>query len=332
MIRLTTHPGDGHIRLGDLLEIHVEREHADIEVQAHLRHDAILYAEPVVPWTLDRRLDIWLEAPGRYNVLVRWRRSAEETGSVALDLEVLGEKKSLEPTRIKIRRQILWTPNGFDAATLKRAEDPALRLLETLLHPGQTAYDLGANMGLYSLPMARRVGREGKLYCIEANPLCVPFLRANLAANKLDQAEIVPIAVLDRRETVRFKLSYGSSNVGMTEAAGFYGHKIGHEIHVQAMAFDDLVTELELRPPDFLKIDIEGAEGRALQGMHQTLEQHHPLMIIELHGQGHARAALDELDRHGYSYEDPVSGRRFEDADGACEFLGDSVRQMVARA
>jgi FkbM family methyltransferase len=157
------------------------------------------------------------------------------------------------------------------------------RELQRIIRPGATVYDVGANVGLFAARFGRWVGAEGWVYAIEPNPLCVYFLRANLGHARLRNFTILPVALADRSCECRFSINYGSSLIGVGGDSPVAG-KPGHWIRVEGESLDTLIATLNLRKPDFIKLDVEGAEGSAVAGMMETLEKSRPNFMIELHG------------------------------------------------
>ena len=125
-------------------------------------------------------------------------------------------------------------------------------------------------IGLFSLRFAKWAGAAGHVYCIEANPLCVYFLRANMARHGTRNFDILPVCMLDRSRLTEFTISYGNNLLGVAQDSPFSA-KPGHHVHVESDSLDHLIASLRLRTPDFIKVDIEGAEGTAVAGCSRRL-------------------------------------------------------------
>jgi FkbM family methyltransferase len=323
---------DGRLRLGRIVELHWSDDDEVTELRLLARHGPLLYLKPIVDWTRDRVISFFPESPGRYVLVAQWRGHGTSL-QCELPLEV-ESSCSLRPgpTRADLDATTsLWTPSEWDARVLAASEHTMLAALQALVQPGDAVYDIGANMGLYAIRLAQRVGRTGRVYCVEASPVCVSYLQANVALHALDNVEILPVAVLDRVGETEFAIHYGNVSIGLTAASPFYRQKLGHEIRVRCAPLDELIREHALRPPRVIKMDIEGAEASALRGMRRTLEAERPTLILELHGAWNAQASLDQLDPLGYRYLDPASGARFHAAKEVVDALGDVVCQIVAQ-
>jgi FkbM family methyltransferase len=189
-------------------------------------------------------------------------------------------------------------------------------------------YDIGANLGYYSIFLARAVGSKGHVYSFEANPLCAYFLQTNLAQNQIENCDIYPVAIMDKSENIPFTINYASSAVGVIQKSIFYLAKAGHEITVESHSIDWLVENYGLKPPQLLKIDIEGAEQYALRGMEKTLENYHPVILIEIHGKDAANHCLPLLEKVGYRFQN-MEGKSFESAEEFLSEFTDMVAQVL---
>jgi FkbM family methyltransferase len=173
--------------------------------------------------------------------------------------------------------------------------------VEELVQPGMVAYDVGANIGYITLLLARKVGKEGKVFAFEALPANVERLRSNLELNGLNsRVRVFSGAVADSSDQVHFLV--GPSN-GMGKAVGSAGRDgitYSQSITVPGIALDTFVYEKGNPVPQVVKMDIEGGEVLALPGMRRILTEAHPLLLLELHGTEAARAAWNVLADCGY--------------------------------
>ncbi|MDX6690215.1 MAG: hypothetical protein QOG15_1672 [Solirubrobacteraceae bacterium] len=164
------------------------------------------------------------------------------------------------------------------------------------VRPGHVVYDVGANLGYFTLVAARLVGPEGRVIAFEPVPWCSDAVAANIALNDLAQAEVRTEAVgaVSGRAAL---LVAGETSQSML--ASLDRHAEAREtIEVAVVALDDLVAAGTIPPPDVLKIDTEGAEILALEGMRETIARHRPRIICEIHETNAAFAAF--MDEIGY--------------------------------
>jgi len=177
-------------------------------------------------------------------------------------------------------------------------EPEVQRALFENLRLGMTFYDLGANMGFFSLIAARLVGNNGQVISFEADPEIALRLRENLARNQMTHAQVEQKAVWSEPSTVSFirvdpntspdrglgHVSAGSSDAGT--------------ITVEAVSLDDYAASHPA--PDFVKCDVEGAELQVFQGAAKLLATKRPILLVEMHSPENERALGARFTDLGY--------------------------------
>jgi FkbM family methyltransferase len=296
-------------------------------VDYFLEHDGVFYPAPL-PREPDGCVRIYPEAPGRYALHAVWRSDRGAKGRTRRDFAVDGPT-GVAPQRAKAERETLWVPTAWDAQTLGAHERRVFAELQKIVRRGSVVYDVGANVGLFSMRFAQWVGADGWVYALEPNPVCVYFLRANLEQCGVRNATILPVAAARARGECEFTLNYGSSLIGVVgDSAAAW--KPGHRIRVAQAPLDVLISELDLRPPDFVKIDVEGAEGSVVSGMMQTLRSARPGLLIELHGRDAGMESLKQLAELPYEYLLCSTGARYPTAEALLNSLPDECVQVLA--
>jgi FkbM family methyltransferase len=175
-----------------------------------------------------------------------------------------------------------FNPGGANPGYALGTTEPGVQqALAELLEPGMTFYDVGANMGFFSLIAWRRVGPHGRVRSFEPLPESARTLRHNVALNRAENVEVVEAAVGARP---------GRAQLAVT-AESVQAHLAEIETDTPTLGFVEVgVTSVDAevaagRPsPDIVKIDVEGAELAVLEGMRKTFERHPPTVICELHG------------------------------------------------
>lgn len=181
--------------------------------------------------------------------------------------------------------------------------------LQRLIRQGDTVYDIGANLGLYSRFIVRAFG-AARVVAFEPMRGNLPDLAANLRLGGIaDQVRVFPVALADHEADELLQtddLASGSAvldSVTKGDACetrrNYMMTPLTERVHV--VPLDTLVRNESLPPPNVLKIDVEGAEGMVLRGAASTIEKHKPRMMIELHGVSTAREVLPLLERWGYT-------------------------------
>lgn len=193
---------------------------------------------------------------------------------------------------------------GFGHAFLYGGWEPKeTRYMIRLLRPGMVTYDLGANYGMHTLLFSRLVGPSGKVYAFEPVPDIFNALREQVELNGFKSTFLVQKAVADQNGKLRF-------DPGRHQGAGHLA--TGGELEVEITTLDHFVLDEGNAPPNFIKIDIEGAESKALLGAHNVIQRFKPNMLIELHNPDEDRAVgrfLQDLNYVAFRTED---GRKIQ--------------------
>jgi FkbM family methyltransferase len=184
------------------------------------------------------------------------------------------------------------------------------------LAPGGVVYDIGANLGFFSLVAARLVGPEGRVYAFEPAPDNAEAIRRNAELNLVGNIVVIPRAVSSRRGTARLQIVDDQSWSRLEE---FGGHPDTERVlEVETVTIDELVGDGELLPPALVKVDVEGAELAVLEGMRRTIEEHRPAIVCELHGTNEGFAGA--MAEHAYrmvNLEGPAAVERDRDTKHA---------------
>jgi FkbM family methyltransferase len=159
------------------------------------------------------------------------------------------------------------------------------------LKPGDCFFDVGANVGFFSLLASVLVGPAGRVVAFEPLPRNTELLRANLGLNAVTNVAVVEAAVAETAGTTVFAIA-GSPSMGSMDAA--------QGIEVPVVGLDELVEAGEVPIPAAIKMDVEGAESRALAGARKTLETHHPTIFLSTHGYRQHEECLNLLAGLGY--------------------------------
>lgn len=158
---------------------------------------------------------------------------------------------------------------------------------------GAVAWDIGAHFGYHSFSFASLVGDSGHVYSFEPNPFNGKRFKMHLEKNSVQAKRITlnPIALSDTDGQATFVFSDdvdGSSSSGshledaiVPLAAGTYA-KFKHET-VECLTIDSFVAKTSPRIPQYIKIDVEGAEMMVLRGAPAFFAKHRPVIFMEVH-------------------------------------------------
>jgi FkbM family methyltransferase len=186
---------------------------------------------------------------------------------------------------------------GPNACWVGTYEVARVRAFADAITHGAVVYDIGANVGIYSLVAGSMVGVSGRVYAFEPLDRNVRYLRRHIMLNNLLNCTVIEVAIGNQDGTRRFSAAAWESSMARLSPEG--------ELSVLSATLDTCIyRERHLRPPDIMKIDVEGAEFEVLQGATNALSEFHPTVFLEIHGtQLHAECRAFLLAK-GYTVED----------------------------
>ncbi|GAU82901.1 FkbM family methyltransferase [Bosea sp. BIWAKO-01] len=164
------------------------------------------------------------------------------------------------------------------------------------LQPGMIAFDVGANLGYYTLLFANRVGPAGRIVAIEPNPQTFALLAETVSLNGYDGTVSLVSAAATARSGDQVEL-FVPLGEPKNATIAFSANDRPSELNtsVPTASIDDLAGSLDR--VDFVKIDVEGAEPEVLRGMTATIERHRPTILLEFNASryGDPASILDRL-------------------------------------
>jgi FkbM family methyltransferase len=172
--------------------------------------------------------------------------------------------------------------------------------LDRFLQPSMVLIDAGANEGIYTVFAAKRVGPEGTVWAFEPSRRELARLERNLELNNLS-ARIFPLALADYNGQTEMTIAgYGHEGQNTLSQNTFASIEVARKERIEVARLDDLVDRNPLPRLDLIKVDVEGAELRLLQGASQTLRRYRPVVLLEvcensLRNQGSSREELMEF-------------------------------------
>lgn len=202
-------------------------------------------------------------------------------------------------------------------------EKDVSQLWQRLVLPGSHIIDIGANMGYFSV-LAGAKATAGRVISFEPVLSFRHHLQRNLTLNNLSNVLIVPYCVSDANGPTQLYLS-DAGNTGMSSLHPPENFS-GYTETVQTIRLDDWLKDNYLPQIDLIKLDIEGSEKKALDGMRCTLARYKPMLLIEiinanLQKFGHSATAVYAALRHlGYEAYLIINGNTLQkindDRDG----------------
>lgn len=230
----------------------------------------------------------------------------------------LGKGLLRRPTQPMIRSVVTGVGRGLRLQVLPGtpqsywmgAHEPDVQaLFQTTIKPGMVVYDCGANIGFFSLLLARLVGPGGRVFAFEPSSGSLACLEAGIGLNGFGNVTPVPEAVWHQTEVLRFVRGESGASLASDHVVGTFGDNVQEGwVEVNAVSLDEFVYARGNPAPDFVKIDVEGAEGHALRGARRLLAERRPQLLLEIHGEP-GREVWSLLKQHRYEAHDITTGK-----------------------
>lgn len=144
----------------------------------------------------------------------------------------------------------------------------------SFLREGMTVFDVGANIGVYALRFARKVGPKGRVYAFEPVPDIFARLQGNIALNDVHNIVPVPMALSDQKGMAKISVAGPRSSL--------FRHQSQKFVEVTLTTLDEFVAEQGIERVDAIKLDVEGAELRVIRGADNTLRRDKPILMVEI--------------------------------------------------
>lgn len=237
-----------------------------------------------------------------------------------------GIRRKLEKLRFRVARNLMgrcrlqdegytleFQPHSFRErwriSSIFLKEPGTINLIRQEVREGDVFCDIGANIGLYSVMAAPRVGEAGQVYAFE--PLAANFasLVENIRANDT-RRRVIPFSCALTDQEGFFPFHYSQLEAGAS------GSQLHNAISDQEQPYEPLLTEQKygtsidhlidvgtMRPPTIIKLDVDGNEARILRGMHNLLSGAHRPRIVMVEVNAREKDELfDFMHQHGYEF------------------------------
>lgn len=203
-----------------------------------------------------------------------------------------------------VRNRIVWRrlPLRFGSRKLAVSPDAALQYLkldwtagssdllaaaDRFVAPGNRVWDIGGNVGVFAFAAAHKARPNGEVVAVEPDPFLAGLLQtsAGFAGNHDVNVHVLCAAVSDTVGIARFMVAARGRASNSLEQVGHRSQAGGSRYvqHVPTITLDGLLDHFAA--PDFLKIDVEGAEAIVLAGAKRLLAETRPSIYVEVGGQ-----------------------------------------------
>ncbi len=165
---------------------------------------------------------------------------------------------------------------------------------EREIQPGTVVFDVGANVGYFSLLASELTGKKGQVYSFEPLPRNIEYLKKHISLNDIGNIQVIEAAVSFQSGEALFDLGASSAMGHLSDIGG---------LRVRMVSLDDLVSEGQLQPPDYMKIDVEGAEYDVLRGAEKIINEFQPTLFMDTHQRAAHQNSIRYLEEHHYRLE-----------------------------
>jgi FkbM family methyltransferase len=215
-----------------------------------------------------------LRRVGLTGPIVRLLRAPGERRKRILRQQYERERPTTTTVRVGPHQAVLKVANAEEFSHYHWApEADVLREFFALLRPGDVVWDVGANVGTYTLMIARAVGAHGLVVAFEPSRECFGRLSENVSLNRMDNITLLPVALGRERAEMQLALeSEGLEGDHRLVTAPALAEDRRLEA-VQVIPGDELRREKGLPVPNWVKLDVQAAEEDVLLGMDQPLRE-----------------------------------------------------------
>jgi FkbM family methyltransferase len=210
------------------------------------------------------------------------------------DLRVPGEAK----VSLSYRETL-----GLSSLLYGTFEKAELNFASRYVRQGDTAFDIGANVGIFSVVLGAAVGKSGHVTAFEPVSENLARLKKNLAKSDLGNVDVIPLALGAEEGRLLLHLAKDAAyhSLGVVEK----GFRADGEVFVEVRRLDDVWTVMGRPVVSFVKMDVEGAESDVLRGATEFLKACCPVLLIEANTKEHLDDLKGRLGGLGYAHSHP---------------------------
>ncbi len=147
-----------------------------------------------------------------------------------------------------------------------------------LIRPGDTVLDIGANIGMVTILLARLTGEEGRVHAFEPNPRLIRLLRQVIDRNHLTNVKLHPIALGPESATLELRIP--KLNSGAASLVRNRGMSDCEVVRVAVEQLSAVAAREDIQSVRLIKIDVEGYEAEVLRGADELFQRARPEAIL----------------------------------------------------
>lgn len=192
---------------------------------------------------------------------------------------------------------------GLSSLLYGTFEKTELNFVSRYVRQGDTAIDIGANVGIFSVVLGVTVGRSGHVAAIEPVSENVSRLKKNLVKNNLENVNVMPLALGAAEGRLLLHMAKDAAYHSLVSVEKAF--RSDGETLVEVRRLDDVWTEMGRPAVSFIKIDVEGSENEVLSGAAAFLKACCPVLLIEANTKEHLDDLSGRLGALGYAHLHP---------------------------
>ncbi|OGK10580.1 hypothetical protein A2767_06705 [Candidatus Roizmanbacteria bacterium RIFCSPHIGHO2_01_FULL_35_10] len=223
-------------------------------------------------------------------------------------LTIIPDRMTVRILQGKLKGKKWIKGSGVNGYWLGSYESEQVSIFEKELKDGDVFFDIGANVGFYSLLAAEIIGKDGKVFSFEPLPENFKYLKKHIEINNYKNIFPFETAISDKVGIAFLGNIINRSQGYLIDSGG---------LKVETISIDEWVKENKLPIPIIIKIDVEGAEMAVLNGVKNTMANNHPKIFLSTHSEELHKNCRDFLISLGYKLI-PIGT---DDIDKAAEIL-----------
>jgi FkbM family methyltransferase len=210
---------------------------------------------------------------------------------IRIPLDLLPRNALIPVVRGPLRGYRWVIGSGNHGYWLGTYENDTASFFASLIKHGDVVYDIGANVGYYTLLASKRVGPQGRVVAFEPLSRNLGYLRRHIEANRCHNVTIMGAAVSRSTGQMSFEMTPNASMGKLSDEGGET---------VDTLALDECIETRGLPEPTHLKIDVEGGEEDVLLGASRLLQRVGPVVLLAIHSRALNDACCRILKGSGY--------------------------------
>lgn len=163
-------------------------------------------------------------------------------------------------------------------------EEDINKIIKNFFKYGFIGIDVGANVGVHTLTMAKlvQIKKDSKIYSFEPHPLIIEKLKKNINLNELDNVEIINKGLSDESgEAILYSFDTEAPHQGIASLYQEHSTSLKNKIKIQLVTLDEFALERKMKKLDFIKVDTEGNDLKVLKGGKKIIKELRPYIVLE---------------------------------------------------